>query len=85
MIYNEQSLDVPLEMNEGNGTSTKVKPWDSDRLQAFKQKYNVDDISAIIIDEISMVKAWMLAYLDERLKEANQNLANHLEVLQYLC
>ena len=31
-------LDVPLEMNEGNGTSTKVKPWDSDRLQAFKQK-----------------------------------------------
>ena len=34
-------LDVPLEMNEGNGTSTKVKPWDADRLQAFKQNYNV--------------------------------------------
>ena len=66
-------LDVPLEMNEGNGTSTKVKPWEADGLQAFKQKYNVDNISAIIIDEISMVKAWMLAYLDERLKEAKQN------------
>ncbi len=66
-------LDVPLEMNEDNGTSTKVKPWDSDRLQAFKQKYHVDNISAIIIDKISMVKAWMLAYLDERLKEAKQN------------
>ena len=24
-------LDVPLEMNEGNGTSTKVKSWDADR------------------------------------------------------
>jgi len=35
-------LDVPLEMNEGNGTSTRVKPWDSDRLKAFKQKYNVE-------------------------------------------
>ena len=61
-------LDVPLEMNEGNGTSTKVKPWDADILQAFKQKYNVDnisEISAIIIVEILIVKAWMLAYLDE--------------------
>ena len=66
-------LDVPLEMNEGNGTSTIVKPWDEDRLQAFKQKYNVDNISGIIIDEISMVKAWMLAYLDGRLNEAKQN------------
>ena len=78
-------LDVPLGINEGNGTSTKVKPWDEDRLQAFKQKYYVDIISAIIIDEISMVKARMLAYLDERLKEAKQIIANHLEVLQYLC
>jgi len=26
-------LDVPLEMNEGNGTSTKVKRWDADRLK----------------------------------------------------
>ena len=65
-------LDVPLELNEGNGTSTRVKPWDEDRLQAFKQKYNVDNISAIIIDEISMVKAWMLAYLDEQLIEAKK-------------
>ncbi len=46
---------VPLETNEGNGTSTKVKPWDSTRLQAFKQKYDVDKISAIITVEISLV------------------------------
>ena len=42
-------------------------------MQSFKQKYNVDHILVITIDEISMVKAWMLAYLDERLKEAKQN------------
>ena len=34
--------DVPSEMNECNGTFTKGKPWDADRLQAFKLKYNVD-------------------------------------------
>ncbi len=50
-------LDVPLKMNEGNGTSSKVKPWDADRPQAFEQKYNVDNISPIIICEILMVKA----------------------------
>ena len=83
--YTMNILDVPLKMNEGNGTSTKVKPWDADRLQASKQKYDVDNISAIIIEEISMVKAWMLAYLDEWLNEAKQSIANHLEVLQYLC
>ena len=33
-------------------------------------------MSAIILDEISMVKAWMLAYLDKRLKEAKQNYSN---------
>ena len=43
-------LDVPLEMNEGNGTSTRVKPWDEGRLQAFKQKYNVGNKSGVIID-----------------------------------
>ncbi len=78
-------LDVPLEMNEGNGTSTRVKPWDEGRLQAFKQNHNVDNISAVIIDEISMVKAWMLAYLVYGLKKPNIIIANCLEVLQYLC
>ena len=50
--------------------SKQIKPWNADRLQAFKQKYDVDHLSALIIDEISMVKPWMLTYLDERLKEA---------------
>ena len=51
-------LDVPLEMNEGSGTTKRIKPWDADRLQTFKQKYNIDNISTTIINEISMVKAW---------------------------
>ena len=50
-----------------------MKPWVADCLHTFKQKYNFDNISAIIIDEVSMVKPWMLAYLDERLKEPTQN------------
>ena len=59
-------------MNQGAGTSKKFKPWDPDRLQQFKLMYDVTTTSALIIDEISMVKPWMLAYIDERLKEATQ-------------
>jgi len=33
----------------------KNKPWDPDPLQTFKQKYNIENIPAIIIHEISMV------------------------------
>jgi hypothetical protein len=66
-------LDVPVEMNEGGGSSKHFKPWDIDHLQQFKKMYNMKNLSAIIIDEISMVKPWMVAYLDERLKEATQN------------
>ena len=65
-------LDVPLEMNLGTGTSKKFKLWDPDRLQQFKQMYNVTTTSALIIDKISMAKPWMLTYIDERLKEATQ-------------
>ena len=65
-------LDVPLEMSAGIGTSKRIRPWNIDKLTAFKRQYDVDNLSALIIDEISMVKPWMLAYLDERLKEATQ-------------
>ena len=65
-------LDVPLEMNKGVGTSKRIKPWDKNKLEAFKQRCDIENLSAIIIDEISMVKPWMLTYIDERLKEARQ-------------
>ena len=65
-------LDVPLEMNKGVGTSKRIKPWDKNKLEAFKQRCDIENLSTIIIDEISMVKPWMLTYIDERLKEARQ-------------
>ena len=74
-------LNVRLKMNEGSRTTKRIKPWDPDHRQTFK-KINIDNITAIIIDEMSMVKPWMLTYLDERLKEATQNYDNHLEVLE---
>jgi len=63
-------LDMPTEMNKI--PSTRIISWNPDKLADFKAKYNIDHISAIIIDEVSMVKPWMLAYLDGRLKEATQ-------------
>ena len=61
-------------MDKGTGMSKQIKPWNVNRLQAFKQKYDVDHLSALIIDEISMFKPWMLTYLNERLKEAKAKL-----------
>ena len=64
-------LDVPLEiLDNSTGMSKQIKPWDADGLQAFKQRYDVDHLSVLIINEISMVKPWMLTYLDKHLKEA---------------
>ena len=37
-----------------------------------QKRTNMKNLVMVIIDEISMVKPWMLAYLDERLKEAKQ-------------
>ena len=66
-------FDIPVDVHIGLGDFRCVKPWDVDKLAEFKQKYDMTSISALIIDEISMVKPWMLAYLDERMKEATQN------------
>ena len=63
-------LDLPLEiMDKGTGMSKQIEPWNADRLQAFKQGYNVDHLSALVINDISMVKPWILTYLNEQLKE----------------
>ena len=71
MYTMDSLLDVPLEiMDKCTGASKQIKPWNADRLQAFKKRYNVNHFSVLIMDEISMVKPWMLTYLDERLKEA---------------
>jgi ATP-dependent exoDNAse (exonuclease V) alpha subunit len=59
---NHSLLDVPLEMNENGGSTKHIKPWDTDQLQQFKLMYDMERLSAVIIDEMSMVKPWMLAY-----------------------
>ena len=65
-------LDIPINLNDAGGSSKHFKPWDPDKLEQFKKMYDLENASVIILDEVSMVKPWMLAYLDERMKEATQ-------------
>jgi len=64
-------FDIPINLSKQYKNETK--PWNSDLLEEFKRKYNLDKVSTIIIDEISMVKPWMLTYIDARMKEAMQS------------
>ena len=68
-------FDFSPEIHEGSATSRRIKPWDTDCLQRCKQTYNADNISAIIIDEISMVEPWMLVYLHEHHKGGTKKYA----------
>ena len=45
--------------------------WDLNKLQAFKNRFdrNVDNICAVVIDEISTVQPYMLAYLNLRMQQ----------------
>ena len=60
-------MDIPTEYQGGQ---QKVTPWKEEKLMKLKRKYNLDRISAIIIDEISTVKPYMLGYLNARLQVA---------------
>jgi hypothetical protein len=60
-------------MHDNGGSSRNFSPWVPDKLEQFKKMYDMSNLSLIVLDEVSMVKPWMLAYLDERLKEATQN------------
>jgi len=61
-------LDIPTDFI--NGSDNNMRPWNPDKLEAFKKKYDVDRISAVIIDEISTVKPRLVGYLNKRLREA---------------
>jgi len=63
-------LDIPI--NLSRQYKNEIVPWNTSRLEEFKSQFDLDNTSAIIIDEISMVKPWMLAYIDGRMKEATQ-------------
>ena len=65
-------FDIPV-IDKGDGTEeTKKKriiPWSSDKRRRFLDRYDLDRISCIIVDEISTVKPYMFAYLNARLME----------------
>ena len=61
-------MDIPTDFK---GASKKeMRPWHPDKLKEFKRRYDVSNISVIIIDEISTVKAELIGYVNRRLKEA---------------
>ena len=61
-------MNIPTEFNRQG--QQKVNPWKPDKLRQFQNMYDTTKISAIVIDEISTVKPYMLAYLNARLQEA---------------
>ena len=61
-------MDIPITMK--NEADSRVTEWNANKLEAFKKMYDVERISAIIIDEISTVKPYMLGYLNARLQKA---------------
>ena len=61
-------MDIPIEFKKN--TQQRINEWNPAKLRMFKNMYDLSKISAIIIDEISTVKPYMLAYLNSRLQTA---------------
>jgi hypothetical protein len=65
-------FDIPIiEKGKGEPTSVlnRIRPWSESKRKKFKLRYDLDKISCIIVDEISTVKPYVLAYLNARLME----------------
>jgi len=63
-------FDIPvIDKDEGEGQMKRIKPWSDKKRKRFLQRYDLKRISCIIVDEISTVKPYMLAYLNARLME----------------
>jgi hypothetical protein len=60
-------MDIPTEFN---GSQERVTAWKEEKLLNLKRRYDMDNISVIIIDEISTVKPYMLGFLNARLQTA---------------
>ena len=63
-------FDIPTFQKKGN---QRVRDWNPKRLEEFKSMFDLQKVSAIIIDEISTVQPHMLGYINARLQEATQN------------
>ena len=57
----------------GNFKDEEVVEWDEGRLLKFKQRYKLDKISCIIVDEVSTLKPSMIAIINHRLQQATQD------------
>ena len=66
-----KSWNVPV-FNDGE--KIKIQPWNQNRLQALKRRFGHDiySIAAVVIDEVSTLQPYMLAYLNDRLQEMFQ-------------
>ncbi|KAL7549421.1 hypothetical protein ACHAWF_014405, partial [Thalassiosira exigua] len=61
-------MDTPIEFKKGE--QFRIRPWEKNKLQQFKQMFDVDKIWSIVLDEISTVKPYMLGYLNAWLQQA---------------
>ena len=65
-------FDVPTERrNREGGPDIKkvILPWSEEKKKKFISTYDIEKISCIVVDEISTLKPYMLAYLSARLME----------------
>jgi len=63
-------FDIPvIDKDGGDGHMNRIKPWSDKKRKRFTQRYDLNRISCIIVDEISTVKSYVLAYLNARLME----------------
>ena len=64
-------FDIPVIDKDGTEDikKSRITSWNEDKRRAFIDRFPLDRISCIIVDEISTVKPYVLAYLNERLME----------------
>jgi hypothetical protein len=65
-------FDIPTERrNREGGPDIKkvILPWSDEKKKKFINRYDIEKISCIVVDEISTLRPYMLAYLSARLME----------------
>ena len=69
-----KSWNIPV-FSKNKGPEDKIRPWNPDELFALKRRFgqNIYNICAVVIDEVSTVQPYMLAYLNSRMQELFDN------------
>ena len=62
-------FDIPTERRESGGVDFKksILPWSDEKKRKFRKMYDINKISCVVVDEISTVQPYVLAYLSARL------------------